>query len=298
MNLSTAIRRAPDLGMLAGIPIGAFVGYKGVPASPRPHTVSRKPDETLEKYHRRIVASKRYRQRVHKQEQLGGAVGGALSGIGLGYVAGRMVQAGSIVRDSTRMHGGNFRHEFTQTVTKPIHIQAQEFRTSLSKLKTKLDATALYRNTALKTHPDKGGVKEAFQDVSDVWRKFQKGGNFDKLAFLRMIYENSELEKIAKVKLTLREQWKIHDIKKKVPAEQAPLLYKSMPTVGALAGAVAAHQIGGFYRIPIGIVGGGLVGGATMAALMSRPGKWNQKSREARQKIKDIMATAKRRSEY
>lgn len=78
----------------------------------------------------------------------------------------------------------------------------KQFHSNLNSLKTKAEATRVFREAAMKHHPDKGGSVEAMKDINGIWNEFKKY-KFNKLAYLQTIRcnaFNNEFEKIAGVK--------------------------------------------------------------------------------------------------
>ena len=59
----------------------------------------------------------------------------------------------------------------------------KQFNDALKPQRQKKDATAKYREYALKHHPDKGGNIEHMSDINNVWDNFKKH-HFEKLAYL------------------------------------------------------------------------------------------------------------------
>ena len=84
-----------------------------------------------------------------------------------------------------RKHGGSssggFRSHFEDTVSS----MEKDLGFPKGGFKTKTEATAHFRRTAMKNHPDRGGKVEDMQKINAAWEKYKnhpKG--FDKLARL------------------------------------------------------------------------------------------------------------------
>jgi hypothetical protein len=80
----------------------------------------------------------------------------------------------------TRQYRGGFGFR-----TKPSPSKAYSEMPGLRKVKTKREATSIFRDRAIKAHPDKpGGSTEKMQRINVAWGDFKKSPAFEKLAFL------------------------------------------------------------------------------------------------------------------
>lgn len=65
-----------------------------------------------------------------------------------------------------------------------LHPEAQALKSALSNVRTKAEAQKIFRTSALRNHPDKGGSMSAMQGINNFWSDFKNSTQFSKLAIL------------------------------------------------------------------------------------------------------------------
>jgi len=135
-----------------------------------------------------------------RKDRLAGALGTGLYAAGIGYTLAHALKSDK--RYSYRYGGRPGGSAGYYSRTKPRHPEAGNLSSVLNKVKTKADAKKAYRQSSIKTHPDKpGGSNEAFKDVNNEWKEFMSSGQFDKLAFLKFIHKRSAINEFEKLSM-------------------------------------------------------------------------------------------------
>lgn len=168
---SSLLMRAPAIGFVSGAGLGGVYGYNAKDFR------GKKPGEI--------------KQRQKITNALSGAIAGGVDGFLLGIIARNLFGTAAYYRSYGGKSGG--RSYAGGYSSGPKHKEATNLSEALKKAKTKAQAKTAYRKASVKTHPDKNPEmgNKPFQDVADEWEKFRYSGKFDKLAFLKAVYNKS-----------------------------------------------------------------------------------------------------------